>query len=162
MARRILPDSAQLCAALADLEWLIDHLQRTHPSLRINLDLAALVGNDYYTGVCFSAFVDDQPQALARGGRYDEVGAAFGRRRPAAGFSLDLKALVQAVPAGELRAAIRASWGEEAALRQAVRKLRQAGETVVCVLPGHEDEGEEYACDRELVLQDGQWSVRSL
>ncbi len=162
MARRILPDSAQLRAALADLEWLIDHLQRTHPTLRINLDLAALVGNDYYTGVCFSAFVDDQPQALARGGRYDEVGAAFGRRRPAAGFSLDLKALVQAVPAGELRAAIRAPWGEEAALRQAVRKLRQAGETVVCVLPGHEDEGEEYACDRELVLQDGQWSVRSL
>lgn len=162
LARRHLPDSPQLRAALADLDWLLAHLRRTHPGLRISLDLAALVGNDYYTGVCFSAFVDGQPQALARGGRYDEVGAAFGRRRPAAGFSLDLKALVEAVPAGGLRAAIRAPWGEEVALRQAVRALRRQGETVVCVLPGHEDEGEEYACDRELALQDGQWSVRSL
>lgn len=161
-ARSSLPDSPQLRAALGDLQWLIEHLQRMHPRLRISLDLAALVGNDYYTGVCFSAFVDGQPQAMVRGGRYDEVGAAFGRRRPAAGFSLDLKALVEAVPAGALRAAIRAPWGEDAALRQQVRALRQQGETVVCVLPGHEDEGEEYACDRELVLQDGQWSVRSL
>ena len=162
LARERLPDSALLRASLADLEWLLEHLQRMHPRLRISLDLAALVGNDYYTGVCFSAFLAGQPQALMRGGRYDEVGAAFGRRRPAAGFSLDLKALVEAVPFEGLRAAIRAPWGEEAALRQKVRSLRQQGETVVCVLPGHEDEGEEYACDRELVLQDGQWSVRAL
>lgn len=161
-ARQLLPDSPELRAALMDLEWLLAHLQRMHPRLQTSLDLAALVGNDYYTGVCFSAYVSGQPQALVRGGRYDEVGAAFGRRRPAAGFSLDLKALVEAVPAGGLRAAIRAPWGEEAALRHKVRALRQQGETVVCVLPGHEDEGEEYACDRELVLQDGQWSVRSL
>ena len=100
--------------------------------------------------------------ALVRGGRYDEVGAAFGRRRPAVGFSLDLKTLVTLVPSTPLRAAIRAPWGEDAELRRAVRALREQGETVVCVLPGHEHEADEFDCDRELVREHTQWVVRAL
>lgn len=161
-ARALLPAGAGLDAALHDLGWLAGHLRRSHPQLRIGIDLAAVAGNDYYTGVCFRAYVPGSRQAQLRGGRYDEVGAAFGRRRPAVGFSLDLKDLVESLPEQALRAAVRAPWGEEAELRAAVRALRQAGETVVCVLPGHQDEGEEYACDRELVRQDHQWTVRPL
>lgn len=147
---------------LADLAWLHDHLQRSHPQLAIGFDLAAVAGNAYYTGVCFSAYVPGQTQPLLRGGRYDEVGAVFGRRRPAVGCSLDLKTLVDVLPAKPLRAAVRAPWGEDPQLREQVRLLRQQGETVVCVLPGHEDEGEEYACDRELVRGADGWMVRAL
>ena len=152
----------QLREALADLAWLHEHLQRSHPNLRIGFDLAAVAGNAYYTGVCFSAYVSGQTQPLLRGGRYDEVGAVFGRRRPAVGCSLDLKTLVEVLPAKPLRAAVRAPWGEDVSLREQVRQLRQQGETVVCVLPGHEDEGEEYACDRELVRGEAGWTVRAL
>jgi ATP phosphoribosyltransferase regulatory subunit len=150
-------------AALRDLRWLHDHLRASHPDLPLGFDLAAVAGNAYYTGACFQAYVPGQSQALLRGGRYDEVGAVFGRRRPAVGFSLDLKTLVEVVPAQALRAAIRAPWGEDPRLRERIRQLRAEGETVVCVLPGHEDEGEEYACDREL-RRDGNdnWTLHVL
>jgi ATP phosphoribosyltransferase regulatory subunit len=96
---------------------------------------------------------------LARGGRYDEVGAVFGRNRPAVGFSLDLKELVRVLPARPLRAAVKAPWGQDAALSAAITVLRQHGETVTCVLPGHEHEVNEFNCDRELLLVDGQWQL---
>ena len=97
-----------------------------------------------------------------RGGRYDEVGAAFGRNRPAVGFSLDVKELAALVSPRRLGAAIRAPWGESDALRAAVRDLRERGEAVVCILPGHEHEGQEFDCDRELVASGDQWVVRAL
>ncbi len=78
------------------------------------------------------------------------------------GFSLDLKVLSAGVRAPARRAAIRAPWGEEANLRAAIRRLREQGECVVCALPGHDHEGQEYDCDRELVAVDGQWVLRSL
>ncbi len=163
-ARAVLPNLPGIAAALHDLDWLQSQLMRSHPDLRLGIDLAAVAGNAYYTGACFSAYGAGEHQPLLRGGRYDEVGAAFGRRRPAVGFSLDLKALADAMPSEGQRAAVRAPWGDDASLRAAVRQLRQTGETVVCILPGHEDEGEEYACDRELVLDAAtqRWILRAL
>ena len=96
---------------------------------------------------------------LVRGGRYDEVGAVFGRKRPAAGFSLDLKELVAAVTPPTLRPAIRAPWGVQPGLRHAIAQARAAGETVVCVLPGHEHEADEFLFDRVLTERDGRWVV---
>ena len=100
-------------------------------------------------------------ELLARGGRYDDVGEVFGRRRPAVGFSLDLKSVVEHVGFDGRRAAIRAPWSEDEGLRAAVRRLRVQGEAVVCVLPGHEQEVDEFECDRELVAVDGLWVVRA-
>jgi ATP phosphoribosyltransferase regulatory subunit len=97
-----------------------------------------------------------------RGGRYDEVGAVFGRNRPAVGCSLDLKALTAVAPLAPPRAAVRAPWGEDASLRQVVRQLRTNGETVVCILPGHEHETQEFDCDRELAFVGDRWVVRAL
>ncbi|MET0383676.1 MAG: ATP phosphoribosyltransferase regulatory subunit, partial [Burkholderiaceae bacterium] len=94
--------------------------------------------------------------------RYDEVGAVFGRNRPAVGFSLDLRALSAAMPAAPLKAAVLAPWSEDAGLRAAIRALRADGETVVCALPGHEHEAQEFACDRELVAIDGRWQLRRI
>ncbi|HEX7639709.1 MAG TPA: ATP phosphoribosyltransferase regulatory subunit, partial [Burkholderiaceae bacterium] len=67
-----------------------------------------------------------------------------------------------AMPAAPLKAAIRAPWSEDAGLRAAIRALRAADETVVCALPGHEHETQEFACDRELVHEQGQWRLRAL
>ncbi|MCZ8257576.1 MAG: ATP phosphoribosyltransferase regulatory subunit [Inhella sp.] len=163
-ARSLMVSWPALGAALNDLTWLLERLNRSHPALEVGIDLAAVAGNAYYTGVCFSVYGSGQHGPLLRGGRYDEVGAAFGRRRPAVGFSLDLKAVADAMPNAFQRPAVRAPWGDDATLHEAIRRLRNAGETVVCVLPGHEDEGEEYACDRELVRDSGGpvWTVRAL
>lgn len=160
-ARRRLPGGPRLDAALTDLAWLADRLREHDPQVDVTFDLADLRGYAYYTGVRFSLFGAGagERQEIARGGRYDEVGAVFGRRRPAAGFSLDLKQLVRLAPAPDLRPAIRAPWGHDAALRAAIARLRAQGETVVCVLPGHEHEVDEFACDRLLVERDGTWTV---
>jgi ATP phosphoribosyltransferase regulatory subunit len=161
-AARRLPSHPLVQAALADLDWLAGHLAVVHPEVKLGFDLADLQGYAYYTGIRFAAYAAGCSDAVLRGGRYDEVGAAFGRRRPAVGFSLDLKTLVTLAPASPLRAAVRAPWGDDVALRQAVRALREQGETVVCVLPGHEHEADEFDCDRELVREHTQWVVRPL
>lgn len=161
-ARERLPRNAVVNAALDDLQWLASHLQQVHPEVALGFDLADLRGYAYYSGVRFAIYAAGSSDAVLRGGRYDEVGAVFGRRRPAVGFSLDLKALVLLSPATPLRAAVRAPWGEDAGLRAAIRRLREQGETVVCVLPGHEHEGDEFDCDRELVSVESQWVLRAL
>lgn len=160
-ARAQLPDHPLIRAALDDLRWLSTHLRESQPDLRLGFDLADLRGYAYYSGMRFALYAAGCSDAVLRGGRYDEVGAVFGRRRPAVGFSLDLKTLVALCPVTSLRAAVRAPWGEDAALRAAVRALREQGETVVCVLPGHEHENDEFDCDRELVSVGGQWVVRA-
>ncbi len=161
-ARERLPAHAALDAALRDLQWLCRHIAQTHPAVRVGFDLADLGGYAYYSGVRFAIYTAGASDALVRGGRYDEVGAVFGRNRPAVGFSLDLKTLAELAPGNGARAAIRAPWGEDAGLREAVRRLRGSGECVVCMLPGHEHEAQEFECDRELVAVNGQWVVRGL
>jgi ATP phosphoribosyltransferase regulatory subunit len=161
-ARKALPDNAMIRAALADLQWLAAHLKQTHPELRLSFDLADLSGYAYYSGVRFALYARGFSDAVLRGGRYDEVGAVFGRKRPAVGFSMDLKALLNLRPNLALRTAIRAPWGEDLGLRAAIRRLREQGETVVCVLPGHEHEHDEFNCDRELASVGGQWVVRAI
>ena len=161
-ARERLPARTLVQAALDQLEWLAGHLCAAHPGLRVGFDLSDMSGYAYYSGPRFAAYGAGAADALARGGRYDEVGAAFGRNRPAAGFSLDLKALVEVAPSHPAAAAIQAPWGEGAGLRAAVRALRDAGETVVSVLPGHAAETTGFACDRELVAVGDRWAVQAL
>ncbi|HMO48658.1 MAG TPA: ATP phosphoribosyltransferase regulatory subunit [Rubrivivax sp.] len=161
-ARRELPQRALITQALDDLQWLATHLQRDHAAVRVGFDLSDLSGYAYYSGTRFAIYGGASSEALARGGRYDEVGAVFGRRRPAVGFSLDLKLLAEHAPSLPRASAVRAPWSEDAALRAAIRKLREAGQTVLCVLPGHANEGQEFACDRELVAVGGQWLLRPL
>jgi ATP phosphoribosyltransferase regulatory subunit len=157
-AEKSLPPSPLLREALSNLKWLAGHLQGT----KVTFDLADLRGYAYYSGARFAIYTQSASDALVRGGRYDEVGAVFGRNRPAVGFSMDVKALVGAVAPRLLRAAIRAPWSEAAALRTAITALRAQGETVVCVLPGHESEVDEFQCDRELIQAGGQWVVKAI
>ncbi|WP_119154391.1 ATP phosphoribosyltransferase regulatory subunit [Caldimonas tepidiphila] len=158
-AERVLPRHEGIAAALRDLRWLSEHVRRAYPAVTVGFDLADLSGYAYYSGTRFAIYAAGCSDTLVRGGRYDEVGAVFGRNRPAAGFSADLKALVRMAQVDGVRAAIRAPWGEDAGLRAAVRRLREQGETVVCVLPGHEHEVQEFDCDRALVQSGGDWAV---
>jgi ATP phosphoribosyltransferase regulatory subunit len=130
--------------------------------LSLSVDLADLRGYAYYSGARFGLYTPGASDALLRGGRYDEVGAVFGRNRPAVGFSLDMKALLEVLPLPTPSSAVRAPWGQSAALRAAVARLRSLGETVVCTLPGHEHEVNEFHCDRELIEVSGQWVVQSV
>ena len=143
----------------------IEALRRLSASLphgNASFDLAELRGYAYYSGARFAMYVAGASDAIVRGGRYDEVGAVFGRNRPAVGFSLDLRELVGVVKPRPLRAAIRAPWSDDAALSHAIGALRAAGETVVCAMPGHESEIDEFRCDRELAFNAGSWTVLSL
>ena len=157
-AEKVLFPTSVLNSSLSNLKYLASQLGTT----KVTFDLADLRGYAYYSGARFSIYAQGASDALARGGRYDEVGAVFGRNRPAVGFSLDVKALVGAVAPRRLHAAIRAPWGEASALRSAVAALRSRGETVVCVLPGHENELDEFQCDRELMQVAGQWVVKAV
>jgi ATP phosphoribosyltransferase regulatory subunit len=162
LASERLPAYPEITQALVQLRWLASQI----PDVAVSFDLGDSRGYAYYSGMRFAIYAQDASDALARGGRYDGVGAVFGHRidrdRPAVGFSLDLKELVAAVKPLPLRAAIRAPWGSSASLRSAIASLRSRGETVVCVLPGHESEIDEFHCDRELVEAAGQWVVQAL
>ncbi|SDM44567.1 ATP phosphoribosyltransferase regulatory subunit [Oryzisolibacter propanilivorax] len=157
-AEKVLKPSSSLRQALSELRAIASHVQ----GVPVTFDLADLRGYAYYSGVRFAIYVLGVSDALVRGGRYDEVGSAFGRNRPAAGFSLDVKQLVGVVAPRPLRAAIRAPWTGEAGMAEAVAALRAQGETVVCMLPGHGSEVDEFRCDRQLVQQDDRWQVQPL
>ncbi|NBY28544.1 MAG: ATP phosphoribosyltransferase regulatory subunit [Betaproteobacteria bacterium] len=157
-AEKLLPAGPLIAQALAELRWLAHRVE----GVRVSFDLADLRGYAYYSGATFSIYARGGSDALVRGGRYDEVGAVFGRNRPAAGFSLDLKALVGVLAPRPLRAAIRAPWRDAGALRSAIASLRAQGETVVCALPGHDHEEDEFHCDRELVEFAGSWQVQTI
>ncbi|MGK6307896.1 ATP phosphoribosyltransferase regulatory subunit [Variovorax sp. DT-64] len=157
-AAKVLPDTAGMRQALADLKQLAQRLD----GARVSFDLADLRGYAYYSGMRFGIYTEGASDALVRGGRYDEVGAVFGRNRPAVGFSLDVRELVGVLPVRPLRAAIRAPWSDAPGLGKTIAALRSQGETVVCALPGHESEIDEFHCDRELIERGGQWKVQAI
>jgi ATP phosphoribosyltransferase regulatory subunit len=161
-ARQQLPQHPLIAAALDQLEWLACRLEADHPQLRVSFDLADMGGYAYYSGVRFAVYIDGIAESLARGGRYDEVGAIFGRNRPAVGFSLDLKAVAALAEPPGLGQAVRAPWADDAELKSTVRRLREAGETVVFDFPGMLAQESGRSFDRELVKIAGQWVLRPL
>lgn len=155
----LLPALPALSKAVNDLKTLVAAL----PQYTFSIDLAdAGAGYAYHSGVVFSIYAQGWHDALVRGGRYDGVGKAFGRARPATGFSLDLRKLSSGLGAPPQARAIQAPWGTEDGLVMAIRQLRQAGEIVVQVLPGQPHTLDEFQVDRELVLQEGQWVIRAI
>ena len=157
--KKVLPKHAAIDQALADLERIIA-ASNTNSNLELSIDLADLRGYQYHSGVMFAAYVDGLPQPIARGGRYDQVGQAFGRSRPATGFSLDLLTLASLSPFQVRKKAILAPWLQDTALEKAITDLRNSGEVVIQVLAGESVEASEYECDRELVKQGSSWEVK--
>ena len=158
-AKKILPKHVAVDEALNDLERIVS-ASKTNSNLELSIDLADLRGYQYHSGVMFAAYVDGLPQPIARGGRYDQVGQAFGRSRPATGFSLDLLTLASLSPLNIRKKAILAPWVQDAALETVIADLRNRGEVVIQVLAGKSVEAAEYECDRELVKQGSSWEVK--
>ncbi|RJG00491.1 ATP phosphoribosyltransferase regulatory subunit [Noviherbaspirillum sedimenti] len=157
-ARAALPALPGVVQALDELQALLD----VAGSATVTIDLADLRGYQYESGAMFAAYVPGLPNAVARGGRYDHVGEAFGRARPATGFSMDLRELARLLPAVERSSAILAPWGRDNALREQITALRRAGEVVIQCFPGHGREQGEFDCDRELVCEGGNWVLKNL
>ena len=158
-ARDVLPALPGVTKALAELAALAGSaLGRAE----VAIDLADLRGYQYESGAMFALYVPGLPNAVARGGRYDHVGEAFGRARPATGFSLDLRELARLLPTAERKHSIRAPWGNAPELREQIAQLRKAGEVVIQSMPGHDNEQDEFECDRVLVLEDSNWILKNL
>jgi len=162
-ARAALPAVSAISAALDELERLVaSPMWARFPQVELSVDLADLRGYRYHTGVTFAAYIDAIPNAVGRGGRYDDIGQAFGRARPATGFSLELRELASLAQPEQPGRAIRAPWSDDPVLARRVAELRAAGEIVVRALPGHEHEQQEYACDRELAADGQGWILRPI
>jgi ATP phosphoribosyltransferase regulatory subunit len=158
-AKRILPKHKRIDDALAQLEKLATATVGLPSDIDLSIDLADLRGYQYHSGVMFAAYVDKLPQPIARGGRYDHVGQAFGRPRPATGFSMDLLTLASLAPMPQRKSAIVAPWINDAALASKIMELRLSGEVLIQAMAGDTVETAEYLCDRELVRQGSSWEV---
>jgi len=129
------------------------------------LDLSELRGYHYHTGVVFAAYAPGVGQAIGNGGRYDHVGEAFGRSRPATGFNMSLQALVQIsnsmdhTPNGIFAPVTETDVAEQ---QKAISELRKNGERVVSGFPGQQPNYEELHCNRQLLLVDGEFRVKAV
>ena len=160
-AKKSLPKHALIDEALAQLEKLAAAIAALPGEVELSIDLSDLRGYQYHSGVMFAAYVDKLPQPIARGGRYDHVGEAFGRSRPATGFSLDLLTLSNLAPLAKRRSAILAPWMVDSDLASKVAELRSAGEVVIQAMNTDAIETAEYSLDRELAKQGDSWVVKN-
>jgi ATP phosphoribosyltransferase regulatory subunit len=149
--------------ALDYLQNIVDIVSRQQPGLSLYVDLAELSGYGYYTGAVFSAFVPGHGRAVAKGGRYDGIGKAFGRARPATGFSADLRALLKIANKNqESGGGILAPNDDDPALGKEINRLREMGKRIVQALPGIDAVAQELGCDHHLVKKGGKWIVVKL
>ena len=158
-AGKLLPAYPEITQALADLNTLAGQLQEMVDPC---FDLAELRGYHYHSGVVFAAYSKGSANAIALGGRYDEIGKAFGRARPATGFSMDLRQIAGFTAASSMPRAILAPYIHDKALQDKIQTLRSQGEIVVVDLPGHVENRAELNCDRELVMRNGSWKVEKV
>ncbi len=160
-ARERLPQFPELIACLDALAQIGGQLNGDVQELCF--DLAELRGYHYHSGVVFAAYAGSRPEAIARGGRYDEVGRAFGRARAATGFTMDLRELAGMVSDEASPLRVLAPYRPaDAALQAEVARMRADGAIVVSDLPGHEANRAELNCAQQLVAKDGTWKLEPL
>jgi ATP phosphoribosyltransferase regulatory subunit len=148
-------------AALDNLRTIAEQLPVDNSNVELFFDLAELRGYHYHTGVMFAAYLPGHGQAIAWGGRYDDIGKVFGRARPATGFSADLKTLVRLGKLAEwTRNAIFAPADTDTALEARINELRTQGECVVRALPGQNGDAAAMGCSRQLVKAGDSWEVK--
>lgn len=157
------PDTVK--AELQELITIAESVKQRNPQINLHFDLCELRGYEYHTGIVFAAYSPGYGRAVAKGGRYDDIGEAFGRARPASGFDSDLKVLAKL--SGKVvyrKPAILAPNGTSPNLLAKIAELRASGETVIVNLEDslEADELKELACDRQLTQVDGLWTVAPL
>ena len=165
-AEKVLPKLPKITQALHELNLVAAKLSDLNIgsdfNVRLGFDLSELRGYHYHSGIVFAAYAQGYTGPLALGGRYDEVGVAFGRARPATGFSLDLRGVVIALAPATLAKGILAPAGEDATLKAAIEALRAAGQVVIQALPNDQTNLAELNCNQTLVLRSGAWQVETI
>jgi ATP phosphoribosyltransferase regulatory subunit len=160
-ARAVLPDQPAITKALDELAQLLA-AGNALGTVSVSVDLSDLRGDGYHNGATFAAYAGGQASAVALGGRYDGAGSVFGRSRPATGFSLDLRQILDCLAAPDERGGILASLTADPLQIKTIAKLRASGERVVVELPGQTAHAAELGCDRKLVSTPNGWCVESL
>lgn len=157
-ARKTLPNYPEIKNALDQLEVIEEEL-KTYVDT-ITFDLSDLRGYHYHTGMVFAAYTQGSANAIALGGRYDEIGKAFGRARPATGFSMDLRELSRLVRSDACSKGVLAPYKrDDKTLEKLIEQLRNEGHIVITELPGSESEENALYYDRKIILHNGVWQV---
>ena len=161
--RALAPAGPVVKRCLTDLQNVAGLAQKRRPGTMLYFDLAELRGYHYHTGIVFAAYVPGSGQGIAFGGRYDDIGSAFGRSRSATGFSTDIKVLhaMSSLPLQEQRG-IFAPATDDQELMKCIKHLRQKGEIVIRELPGQKGKAKDMGCDRRLVCKQGRWQVEKI
>ncbi len=157
-ARTLFSNEPVVLAALDDLDTVLAQAQQAFPDVGVYVDLTELRGFRYHTGLVFAVYLEGRGSAVAKGGRYDNIGAVFGRDRPATGLAIDLKALVDDMtPVEHSRPPIIAPPSDAPELRVAIAGLRAKGRTVVVDLAP----GLALPDAERLVLNNGEWIIET-
>jgi ATP phosphoribosyltransferase regulatory subunit len=159
-ADKVLPQDKAIKNALQFLNQIDKALKEYE--IKISYDLSDIRGYQYHNGLVFSVYADQCYSPIALGGRYDNIGASFGRKRPATGFTMDLKNIVTLFPNGKKAKAILAPQGNDAGLQKAIETLRQQGDIVAIDLFGDMN-AIQNNCDR-ILIQDAAkaWKVKAV
>ena len=159
-ADKVLPQDKAIKNALQFLNQIDKALKES--DIKISYDLSDIRGYQYHNGLVFSVYADQCYSPIALGGRYDNIGASFGRKRPATGFTMDLKNIVTLFPNGKKAKAILAPQGNDAGLQKAIETLRQQGDIVAIDLFGDMN-AIQNNCDR-ILMQDAAkaWKVKAV
>jgi len=159
-AEALLPKIPAITKALSDLREVANQLADLN--VHVSFDLCELRGYHYHSGIVFAAYAKGYAGPLALGGRYDEVGVAFGRARPATGFSLDLRGVVTALSPAVLANTILAPAGSAKNLLAKIEALRATGQIVIQALPDAVLDVAELNCDRQLVQVGDDWKIEAI
>ena len=153
VARSRLPDLFAVGKALDELQAVCD----AFPEQALHIDLSELRVDNYHTGLLYAVYGSDSHDAVARGGRYDGLGAYFGRARPATGFSFDLRTFIGRLPLIERQSVVMVAQQDAVAAKDAIEALRKQGQCVI-VDYGIEHNGTKDIAGR-LNNVDGVWQV---
>jgi ATP phosphoribosyltransferase regulatory subunit len=159
-ARKLFTDLPVVMKAIDDVEQIVAQVKIRNPSAELYFDLSELRGYHYHSGLVFAAYLPGQGQAIAKGGRYDDIGELFGRARPATGFSVDMKQVISLLTAPtENNNGILAPADVDEKLWSVIQQLRVANERVVVMLPGEKSTARALNCNRQLVYKKGEWVI---
>jgi ATP phosphoribosyltransferase regulatory subunit len=159
-ARKLFADLPMVIKAIDDVEKIVAQVKMRNPSAELYFDLSELRGYHYHSGLVFAAYLPGQGQAIAKGGRYDDIGELFGRARPATGFSVDMKQVINLLNAPAKNSnGILAPSNVDEKLWRVIQQLRATGECVVVMLPGQKITASALGCNRQLQYKKDEWVI---
>ena len=162
-ASSIKSKSPAVTESIEELRQIANAIKQRFPTQSLYFDLGELRGYEYHTGIVFAAYVSSYGEAIANGGRYDDIGEVFGRARAATGFDADLKILMaQGNKEFPSKQRIYAPADDDPALAVAVSALRVEGHQVVSAFTGQEDSAADLGCNHQLIKNGDGWKVEPI